>query len=109
VRSHDLNRLLDEPGLAHGGTILFLLKLSFALHRPAKALVSPKPRYNDGLRPSLQWRVAQLKHLARPNQPRWLVFGRVQPQHLLGTAALVLNPDLGCGQFLAVARHRRRD
>jgi hypothetical protein len=36
VRSHDLNHLLDEPSLVHGGTMLFPLELSFSAIPPTK-------------------------------------------------------------------------
>jgi hypothetical protein len=66
VRSHDLNRLLDEPGLVRGGTMLFLLEISFPPHRPPRALVGSKPDGGDDLRPSLQWRAARAGYFCNP-------------------------------------------
>ena len=48
-----------------------------------------KPGGGDDLRPSLQWCTAHIGHLAGPNQPCCTDFGRAQPQHPLGTDALV--------------------
>ena len=38
MRSHDLNRLLDEPSLVRGGTKLFLLEVSFSATPSAKGI-----------------------------------------------------------------------
>ena len=42
MRSHDLNRLLDEPGPYRP-----LLKLSFAPHRPQRTLEQTEPNSDD--------------------------------------------------------------
>jgi len=84
VRSHDLNRLLDEPGLMHGATMLFLLEIYFPATPSAKGIGGFQSDGGDDLRPSLQWRAARTKHLGQQSSRFVLFFCPIAAAALVG-------------------------
>jgi hypothetical protein len=85
VRSHDLNRLLDEPG-----PYLPPSEIIFSAIARANGLGGAKADGCDDLRPSLQWCAAPDWAFSEAHQPFGADFGRAEATaHPMGTDALV--------------------